>query len=166
MAAWAARVARYLGTNGPMTRVLVIVHERIGHWNAQLRARLGHLPIRWVETRSASDLERALERSARPVVVMDLGDRMRDGIAELTRAAERGPLALILAIDRHERPGVTKLAREMGATLTLSGHPSPPQVAVLIGRWVSLAARAGDADGWVPRVPPDPNSWEAWVPGV
>src|SRR5262249_32495477 len=154
------------GTNGTMTRVLVIVHERIGHWNAQLRARLGHLPIRWIETRSATDLERGLERSARPVLVMDLGDRLRDGLAELARAAERTPQAPTLATDRHERPGVAELARELGATLTLSGHPSPPRVAMLIGRWVSLATRAGDADGWAPRVPPDPNSWEAWVPGV
>lgn len=149
-----------------MSRVLLIVHERIGNWNHQLRARLGHRPVRWVETRSTADLERALERSARPVVLLDLGDRLRDGLAELARCSQRNPLAFVLAIDRHDRSGVALLGRELGATLTLTGHPPPPVVASLMDRWITLAARASDSDGWAPRVPPDPSSWEAWLPSI
>ncbi len=147
-----------------MSRVLLIIHERIGHWNQQLRARLGHRPVRWLETRSTADLERALAGSARPIVVLDLGDRLRDGLAEIARVTALSPFALLLAIDRRERPGVPALARELGATLTLSGHPSPPEVATLVDRWIGLASRATDAEGWAPRVPPDPDCWEAWLP--
>ena len=51
------------------------------------------------------------------------------------------------------------LARELGATLVLSGHVPPPVVAELLDRWLSLARRRTDADGWSARMAPEPESW-------
>ena len=56
-----------------MTRVAVILHERLGHWNRQLRPRLHDRPVRWFETRSRADLDHLLVGLACPVVLIDLG---------------------------------------------------------------------------------------------
>ena len=40
-----------------LTRVAVILHERLGNWIRQLRPRLHDQPVRWFETRSRADLD-------------------------------------------------------------------------------------------------------------
>ena len=56
-----------------LTRVAVILHERLGNWNRQLRPRLHDRPVRWFETRSRADLDGLLIGLACPVVLIDLG---------------------------------------------------------------------------------------------
>jgi hypothetical protein len=43
---------------------------------------------------------------------------------------------------------VTSLARELGATHVLSGFVPPPEVAILLIRWITLARRYLESDGW------------------
>lgn len=146
-----------------MARRVVILHERRGYWNRHLRPRLAHRAVRWVETRSTADLDNALKLAARPLVLIDLGHRLRDGLVDLIRVAERAPLASILVMERLDRPGVAALARELGATHVMSGTVPPPTVASLLERWISLSCKQSQHDGWSPQPYPEAHSWEAWL---
>ena len=64
-------------------RVTVILHERLGNWNRQLRPRLSEHPVRWFESRSPADLEVLLEGLAFPVVLIDLARQPVDGLTAL-----------------------------------------------------------------------------------
>ena len=97
----------------------IVIHERLGAWSRQLRPRLAGDAIAWSESRSASDLVRALAGSVAAIVVVDLGDapaRRLDDLALARRSARDG---LILALDPRGRPDVSPIARELG------GDPGP-----------------------------------------
>jgi hypothetical protein len=131
-----------------LTRVAVILHERLGNWARQLRPRLHDQPIRWYETRSRSDLEGVLTGLAAPVVLIDLGRYPAAGLMDVDLVFRRASDARILVLDPASRHGVAGLARELGATHVESGFVPPPVVAALVARWIVLADRRIDRDGW------------------
>jgi hypothetical protein len=141
--------------------VAVILHERLGTWNRQLRPRLHDRPIRWFETRSRADLDGLLNGLACPVVVIDLGRHPVAGLGDLERALQWAPDARVLVIDPEANPEVAVLARELGATHVASGSVPPPFVASLLARWVELARRLMDRDGWSRTAFP-PTETEPW----
>jgi CheY-like chemotaxis protein len=149
-----------------LASLAVVIHERLGTWARQLRPRLVDGPIRWVETRSTADLEAALTGVACPVVLIDLSRRSRAGLEDLDRAAQAAPNALILVLDPQAHEGVPALARELGATHVFSGPVTPPAVARLIARWLSVARRRSEGDGWsIAREPePEPEPWNWLAP--
>jgi hypothetical protein len=142
-----------------MTRVPLIIHERLGTWARQLRPRVVGWSVRVVETRSADDLETALGRDPCPLVVIDLGGRTRAVLEELDRAAQQSPNALVLVLDPSAQAGVAPLARELGATHVLSGAVPPPMVVALLARWLPLARRRAEADGWWGESDIEPDPW-------
>jgi len=144
-----------------LASLAVVIHERRGIWARQLRPRLLAWPIRWVETRSTADLEAALAGMACPVVLLDLARRPRAALEDLDRAAQAAPNALILVLDPQAHEGVATLARELGATHVLSGPVTPPAVAQLIARWLPLAQRQAEGDGWSNALEPEPKP-EPW----
>ncbi len=131
-----------------MQRLPLVIHERHGAWSRQLRPRLAGWPIRWSESRSAADLEAALFLESCPILVVDLADRPIAGLDALGMAVVVAPNALSLVLDPGAYPGVAVVARELGATHVLSGHAPPPAVAELLARWLPLAGRRAEAEGW------------------
>jgi hypothetical protein len=146
----------------------LVIHERLGNWARQLRSRLSGWPIRLVESRSAADLEAALTGIACPIVVLDLAQRPRPGLDDLSRVAEVAPRALVLVLDPEAREGVAPLARELGATHVLSGVVTPPAVANLIARWIPLALRRTESEGWSRAREPEtgPDAWNWLAPAL
>jgi hypothetical protein len=128
--------------------VPLILHERLGNWAGQLRPRLHNLPVRWFETRSRPDLDGVLTGLSYPVVLIDPGKNVTNGLVDLDLARTRAPDALILVNNAESDTSVTSLARELGATHVLSGFVPPPEVAVLLSRWILLARRQIDRGGW------------------
>ena len=96
-----------------------------------------------------------------PVVLIDLAHRPRAGLEDLDRAAQAAPNALILILDPQAHEGVATLARELGATHVLSGPATPPAVTQLIARWLPLAQRQTEGDGWSNALEPEPEP-EPW----
>ncbi|AGA27789.1 hypothetical protein Sinac_3533 [Singulisphaera acidiphila DSM 18658] len=143
----------------------LIIHERLGSWTRQLRPRLVAWPIRLMESRSRADLEGALAGTACPILVIDLERRPRAGLDDLERATRTAPSALILVLDPGAHDDVALLARELGATHVYSGVVTPPTVARLLERWIVLAQRRTEADGWSsarkPEPEPEPWNWLA-----
>ncbi len=132
-----------------MPSVTVVTHERRGTWARHIRTRLASAgAVRWVESRSGDDLERAARQSAAPVVLLDVADRPRASLEDLDRAARAAPAGLFLVLDPADHPGVSALAFELGATLVLAGVVPPPRVASLLLRWLPLARRRAEHDGW------------------
>jgi hypothetical protein len=129
---------------------VLVIHERVGFWARHLRPRLFDRPARVIETRSTADLESALGGAgvACPVVVIELGRRVRSGLDDLQRAMQIAPGALILVLDPLAHEGVALLAREAGAAHVIGGPVTPPEVAALVVRWLTLAVRRGEAEGW------------------
>jgi hypothetical protein len=144
-----------------LTSLPLIIHERLGNWVRQLRPRLSAWPIRLVESRSAADLEGALAGTACPIVVIDLDRRPGAGLDDLERATRTAPSALVLVLDPGGHDGVAVLARELGATHVFSGVVTPPTVARLLERWIVLAQRRTETDGWSGARKPEPES-EPW----
>ena len=146
-----------------MTRMVVILHERLGTWSAQLRPRVQGRPVHWIETRSATDLDKALIGLACPVVLIDLKRNVLEGLSNLDRLMRLFPGTWVLVLDPEAHDGVAELARELGATHVISGFVPPPEVACLIDRWITLAARQTDRAGWSRPVttdtPLDPEEW-------
>jgi len=146
-----------------LASLAVVIHERQGTWARHLRHRFLAWSIRWVETRSTADLEAALAGLACPVVLIDLGCRVRAGLEDLDRAAQTAPNALFLVFDPEAHEGVATLARELGATHVFSGPVTPPEVARLLARWFPLAQRQAESDGWSnarePRPEAEPWNW-------
>jgi hypothetical protein len=131
-----------------LKRVAVILHERLGQWNRQLRPRLHDQRIRWFETRSRADLDNLLIGLSCPVVLIDLGQQPATGLHDLMCVLERAPDARILVLDPEFHSEAVGLARELGATHVASGYVSPSFVASLMARWIELAQRGMDRDGW------------------
>ena len=144
-----------------MADLPVILHERLGYWSRQLRPRLHGWPIRWLESRSSVDLVSALEGTSCPIVLIDLGRRPRAGLEDLHRVCRAASNALVLVIDPEAVDGVPELARELGATCVLSGLAPPPRVADLLARWLPLARRRTEGQGWSRQIPPRPEP-EPW----
>lgn len=131
-----------------MTLVALILHERLGNWARQLRPRLQNLPIRFFETRSRADLDAVLTALACPVVLIDPGKQLATALLDIDLVQSRAPDALILVSNPDSHTEVTTLARELGATYVLSGFVPPPEVAGLLIRWITLARRHIERDGW------------------
>jgi hypothetical protein len=151
---------------GPiLTRVAVILHERLGNWNRQLRPRLHDRPIRWFETRSRADLDGLLTGLACPVVLIDLGRYPAAGLRDLEHILLRVSDARVLVLDPEAHDGVAGLARELGATHFASGFVPPPFVASLLSRWIELARHQIERDGWsrtsYPETDAEPWAWLA-----
>ena len=146
-----------------MTRIAVILHERLGNWARHLRPRFWGQPLRWFETRSPADLEGVLPGLASPVVVIDLGRHVAAGLEAVDLAARRAPDARILVLDPEAHQPVPALARELGATHVVSGFVPPPVIAELIARWITLARRSLEQAGWFqtsfPPTETEPWSW-------
>jgi DNA-binding NarL/FixJ family response regulator len=147
-----------------MPRQPMVIHERLGIWARQLRPRLASWPIRWAESRSAADLESLLARSPRPIVVLDLGNRPRSGLEALGCAVRAAPDVLVLVLDPAEHAGLATLARELGATLVLSGTVPPPAVAARLDRWLRLARRRAETDGWAGDPAAERDPWDRLRP--
>ena len=150
----------------PLTSLTVVLHERRGVWARHLRPRLSAWPVRWAETRSSADLESALAGLACPIVVLDLVRRVRAGLEDLDRAVQRAPNAMVLVLDPEAHEGVAVLARELGATQVISGVVTPPSVADLLARWLPLAQRQAESEGWsnAPPPAPEPEPWNWLAP--
>jgi hypothetical protein len=144
-----------------MSSSLLVTHERLGNWASQLRRRLATAgPIRWSETRSGADLARAIRGVAVPIVLIDLADRPRAMLDDLDEAVQLAPSGLFLVLDPKNHRGVSGLARELGATFVLSGQTQPPVVAELLARWLPLARRRAELEGWSVPVEREPEPWE------
>ncbi len=146
-----------------MTRVPVILHERLGNWIRQLRPRLYEQPVRWFESRSTRELEVLLTGLAFPVVVIDLDRHAAAGLKDLSLVSLRVPDARILAIDPEGLAEVAGMARELGATHVFSGFVPPPIIADLVAHWIASARRSIERAGWsrtsFPDSETDPWSW-------
>ncbi len=145
---------------GLRVRVPLIIHERLARWGRQLRPRVATWPVRVHETRSSSDLVVALGRSACPILIIDLTDRPRQGLEALERAMANSPNLLTLALESGSHPEVLSLARELGATHVVSGLATPPDVMAILARWLPLAIRRAESDGWAGDPEPEPEPWE------
>jgi hypothetical protein len=143
-----------------LTNVPVILHERLGNWARQLRPRLQNLPIRLIETRSRGDLEAILTGLASPVVLIDSGKYVSNGLLDMDLVLTRAPDALVLVNNPESNPEVAALARELGATHVLCGFVPPPDVAGLLLRWIVLARRQIEHGGWSRTSESDSNSTE------
>jgi hypothetical protein len=141
-----------------LTRVAVIVHERLGNWIRQLRPRLHAQPVRWFETRSRADLSGALTGLACPAVLIDLGRDPTAGLMDLDLVLRRASDARTLVLDPASQREAASLARELGATHVVSGFAHPPEVAALLARWIALALRRIECDGWSRSSLPDAES--------
>ncbi len=146
-----------------MTRTAVILHERLGTWSAQLRPRMQGRPVHWIETRSATDLDKALLGLACPLVLIDLKRNVVEGLSDLDRSMRLFPGARVLVLDPEAHDGVAELARALGATHVISGFAPPPEVASLIDRWITLADRQIERAGWsrpiMTDTPLNPEEW-------
>ncbi len=143
--------------------MVVILHERLGTWSAQLRRRVQGRPVHWIETRSATDLEKALLGRACPVVLIDLDRNVLEGLSDLDRLMSLFPGTRVLVLDPDAHDGVAELARELGVTHVISGFVPPPEVACLIDRWITLADLQTNRAGWsrpmTTDTPQDPERW-------
>ena len=149
-----------------LTRVAVILHERLGNWVRQLRPRLHDQPIRWFETRSRADLDRRPDRPGVPRGA-DRSGSASGGRLEGPRSGappgsgRAGPRA-------RSRVAPTRWPAwpASWAPLTWSRASCPrPVVAALLARWIALAQRHIERDGWsrtsFPESETEPWGWLA-----
>ncbi len=110
-----------------------------------------------------AELERSLIGLACPVVLIDLRRNIEEGLIDLDRLMRLAPGSLVLVLDPERQEGVAGLARELGATHVISGFVPPPEVAVLVDRWITLAdgktARAGWSRPLLAATPLDLDEW-------
>ncbi len=148
-----------------MSSTLVVTHERLGTWARQLRPRLASSgTVRWAETRSAADLDRAIRGVISPLVVIDIGDRPRAMLEDLETAVQAAPAGFFLVLDLMCHAGLPSLAKELGSTLVVSGWIQPPRIADILLRWLPLARSRSDFQGWSTPVDVDPEPWERGDP--
>jgi hypothetical protein len=91
------------------------------------------------------------------VVLIDPGSYIANGLTDIELALSKAPDALVLVNNPDSIPEVTSLARELGATHVLSGFVPPPHVAGLLLRWILLARRQIEHDGWSRTSAPESN---------
>jgi len=145
-----------------LSRVGLVVHERLGRWARQLRSRLSGPAVRLKETRSWTDLEEAITGLIAPVVLIDLKDLGDEGLVHLARLSEQSSDARVLVLGPSGDEDRKQLARELGATHVLAGASAPEETAQLLGAWVKLAAWEAEHGGWQRRLEPDPRL-EPWA---
>jgi hypothetical protein len=141
----------------------IILHERLGYWAGQLRARLHDRSVRWYETRSIEDLDRALMGLACPLILIDLAKLPVEGLIALDTIVARVPAGLSLILNPLDFIEVQETARDLGATHVISGYVPPPVVASILDRWITLAEQRIQLAGWsrtvVTESPFDSNFW-------
>ena len=103
--------------------------------------------VHWIETRSATDLDKALLGLACPVVLIDLRRNVVQGLSDLDRLTRFFPGARVLVLDPEAHDGAVELARESGATPRDRRVCTASQVACLIDRWIALAGLQTDRAG-------------------
>jgi hypothetical protein len=135
-----------------MAQPLVITHERQGHWARQLWPRFPAGSIRWSESRSTRSIVATARLSPCPILVVDLGNRWLEGLEALGEAMFEVPSALALVLCPRPDADVETVARELGATLVLSGVTVPPVVESLLRRWIPLATRRMESAAWFPAI--------------
>lgn len=145
----------------------VVIHERVANWSRQLRPRFQGWPVRWSETRSAAELALAAGRSSCSILVVALDQDPARGLRDFDQAFQVAPLALSILIDPSDRLEVAEAARELGATVVLSGVVNPPEVEFLLRQWVPLARSRSEAQGWAvdlesPRAGTSPADHDSW----
>jgi hypothetical protein len=133
---------------GLLVRLPLVVHERIGFWARQIRPRVVDRPVRLIESRSAPDLLAAVACSSCPILLIDLADRPAAHLDHLDRALQAAPDCLSLVLERTTDPEIHDLAIEMGATAVLPPGTTPPVVVNLLLRWIPLAQRRAERNGW------------------
>jgi hypothetical protein len=143
-------------------RVAVVLHERLGGWNRQLRPRLSGLDVRWFETRSPGDMEGILRGLAFPVVLIDLARQPIDGLIALETVRFHAPGARTLVLDPNARADLRRAASELGATHVRSGFAPPPFVAGLLTRWIAMAGDRVESAGWSRTTFPE-TALEPWA---
>ncbi len=153
----------YSGALPHLSRLRLVIHERLGYWARHLKSRLAGWPIAWVETRSTADLEAALRSTACPIVVIDVSDRPLAAMTDLDLAMRTAPDALALVLDPRTHDGVAPVALELGASHVMSGGVVPPAVSDLLTRWVRLAQSRNEADGWSLPEESEPDPWGGLV---
>jgi hypothetical protein len=149
-----------------VTRVVLVLHERLAHWARQLRPRMTDPAIRWFETRSGQDLENALFGGVGcPIVLIDLERQRETALEDLVTLNQWASGARILVIDREADAETALILRELGATHVFAGFVPPPEVASLLGHWVGLAKQELERSGFFrtefPETGTDPWSWLA-----
>ncbi len=101
--------------------------------------------------------------------MIDVGPYPVARLRDLEHVLDVAPDARILVLDSEARDHVVSLARELGATHVVCGFTPPPFVANLLGRWIDLAHRSLESQGWSRTMPPetktDPWAWLAEVLG-
>jgi hypothetical protein len=122
-----------------MRRIPLVVHERRATWARQLRPRVVNWPVRFVESRSASDLASALAGQESGLVLVDLATRALAALEELAAGLAPASHPLVLVLDPERLPGIANAARELGATEVWSGPVAPPRVVDRLERWVNIA---------------------------
>jgi hypothetical protein len=148
-----------------MVRLPLVVHERLGVWARQIRPRLASWPVRVVETRSVGDLTVALAPWPCPLAVIDVGKRARAALEALQAALVISPGTMALVIDASAHPALALVARELGATHVLTGAVPPPLVASWLARWIPLALRRAEAEGWSADREGEPEPWDGFLAG-
>jgi hypothetical protein len=116
-------------------------------------------PVRLVESRSTADLVKAVSGWPCPVLVVDLSEQQTiRQLGDLDRALQVAPDALSAVLDRSGDHTVWEVAREIGATAVLHESQRPPELLDLLLRWLALARRRTERDGWMPpsATPDDP----------
>ncbi len=144
-------------------RASLIIHERRGRWARQLRSRVAAWSVHLTESRSRDDIKFAAAKSASPLILMDLGNRLRPGLDDLDFTARHAPNALILVLDGTRTPGFATLARELGATLVLPAMVPPPSVLEILARWLPIARSRSETDGWAEDRRPEPEPWQLYL---
>ncbi len=97
-----------------------------------------------------------------PVILIDLAARPLAGIEDLELITKAAPDALVLVLDPGSHDGIAGLARELGATHVIAGPTTPPEVASLLARWLPIADRRSENDGWSRAAngrEPEPWNW-------
>ena len=84
---------------------------------------------------------------------------------DLGHILDRAPDARVLVLDPEAHDQVAELRVELGATHVVAGFVPPPCVARLLARWIELAERQIERDGWsrtsFPKTETEPWAWLA-----
>ena len=145
-----------------VTEIMLVIHERRGYWAKQLRPRVHSIPLKVRETRSAPDLEAALQSFNPAILVLDLAESPDEMLIALQKCHRLLENVLVLVLNPHQILGTAGLASELGVTLVYSGFVSPPTVTQLLEHWARLSTIRGSL-GWF-HVSEPPNQTEFFRP--
>lgn len=94
------------------------------------------------------------------MLLVDLGQRPVPMLEDLERVLERSPDALSLVIAQEGDEEALVLARELGATMAIGGRVLPPEVMQLLDRWVRLARKRLETEGWIDEMAGRAEPWD------